>query len=47
MLMKTLIHPNVILFIGVASNEEPVMVVMELAPGNTFESFSLIVIQHC
>lgn len=33
MLMKTLIHPNVILFIGVASNEEPVMVVMELAPG--------------
>ncbi|KAL6742386.1 hypothetical protein Aduo_015540 [Ancylostoma duodenale] len=33
MLMKTLVHPNVILLIGVASNEEPVMIVMELAPG--------------
>ncbi|PIO77628.1 protein tyrosine kinase [Teladorsagia circumcincta] len=33
MLMKTLIHQNVIQLIGVASNEEPVMIVMELAPG--------------
>ncbi|KAJ1369603.1 SH2 [Parelaphostrongylus tenuis] len=33
MLMRTLVHPNVILLIGVASNEEPVMIVMELAPG--------------
>ncbi|KJH47060.1 SH2 domain protein [Dictyocaulus viviparus] len=33
MLMKTLVHPNVVLLIGVASNEEPVMIVMELAPG--------------
>ncbi|VDK77553.1 unnamed protein product [Cylicostephanus goldi] len=35
MLMKTLVHPNVILLIGVASNEEPVMIVMELAPGGS------------
>ncbi|KAK6756961.1 hypothetical protein RB195_015033 [Necator americanus] len=31
MLMKRLVHPNVIMLIGVASNEEPVMIVMEFA----------------
>ncbi|KAK6040711.1 protein tyrosine kinase [Cooperia oncophora] len=38
MLMKTLVHQNVIQLIGVASNEEPVMIVMELAPGKVWRS---------
>ena len=42
MLMKTLVHPNVILLIGVASNEEPVMIVMELAPGSSLHLHSSI-----
>ncbi|CAJ0590722.1 unnamed protein product [Cylicocyclus nassatus] len=35
MLMKRLVHPNVVMLIGVASNEEPVMIVMEFAPGGS------------
>ncbi|EPB68025.1 hypothetical protein ANCCEY_12887 [Ancylostoma ceylanicum] len=33
MLMRRLVHPNVVMLIGVASNEEPVMIVMEFAQG--------------
>ncbi|KHJ96482.1 protein tyrosine kinase [Oesophagostomum dentatum] len=35
MLMKRLDHPNIIMLLGVASNEEPVMIVMEFAPGGS------------
>ncbi|VDL79003.1 unnamed protein product [Nippostrongylus brasiliensis] len=35
MLMKRLVHPNVVMLIGVASNEEPVMIVMEFAQGGS------------
>ncbi|KJH46515.1 SH2 domain protein [Dictyocaulus viviparus] len=35
MLMRRLVHPNVVMLIGVASNEEPVMIVMEFAPGGS------------
>ncbi|KAK5972018.1 Non-specific protein-tyrosine kinase [Trichostrongylus colubriformis] len=35
MLMRRLIHPNVVMLVGVASNEEPVMIVMEFAQGGS------------
>ncbi|KIH53616.1 protein tyrosine kinase [Ancylostoma duodenale] len=35
MLMRRLVHPNVVMLIGVASNEEPVMIVMEFAQGGS------------
>ncbi|XGW01223.1 hypothetical protein V3C99_013860 [Haemonchus contortus] len=35
MLMKRLVHPNVVMLLGVASNEEPVMIVMEFAQGGS------------
>ncbi|KAK6040037.1 protein tyrosine kinase [Cooperia oncophora] len=35
MLMRRLVHPNVVMLVGVASNEEPVMIVMEFAPGGS------------
>ncbi|CAD6196120.1 unnamed protein product [Caenorhabditis auriculariae] len=37
MIMRCLDHVNVVNFYGIASNEEPIMIVLELAPGGSVE----------